>query len=565
MAPRGCVISPDCFCFICGEYTVIRQQRNVSDFVKKVYFAYFKLKLGDQDKAWAPHKVCRRCEEDLRLWFNGKKTSFRFGIPMIWREQQNHTTDCYFCSVDVKGFNTKNKKNISYPNLDSAIRPVPHSSEIPVPQPPSSLDDILSESEDEDTLPPQGESSSDFSFDEGPQLFSQKELNDLVRDLGLSKESAELLGSRLKNKNLLSSGTSFSWYRHREKEFTQFFYKEGNLVYCNDVQGLMNSFEIEYDSSEWRLFIDSSKTSLKAVLLHNGNKFASLPVGHSVHMDENYNDLATILEKIKYQDNQWMVCGDFKILSMLLGQQAGYTKYPCFLCLWDSRARDQHWTNTDWPPRETLTPGEKNIINTTLIPPEKVLLPPLHIKLGLIKQFVKSLPRDGNCFRYLCSKFPKLSEAKLKEGVFTGPDIRKLLSDPLFVENMNEKEKEAWSSFKNLVLKFLGNDKDPDYKNIVQCMLTAYKEQGCKMSLKVHFLHSHVDYFPENLGAYSEEQGERFHQDVRDIERRYQGRWDVNMLADYCWMLKRETKNGNRKRVRRSIKEKKERFRKKKD
>lgn len=566
MAPRGCVISPDYFCFICGEYTVIRQQRNVSDFVKKVYFAYFKLKLGDQDKAWAPHKVCRRCEEDLRLWFNGKKTSFRFGIPMIWREQQNHTTDCYFCSVDVKGFNTKNKKNISYPNLDSAIRPVPHSSEIAVPQPPSSLDDIyLSESEDEDTLPPQGESSSDFSVDEGPQLFSQKELNDLVRDLGLSKESAELLGSRLKNKNLLSSGTSFSWYRHREKEFTQFFYKEGNLVYCNDVQGLMNSFEIEYDSSEWRLFIDSSKTSLKAVLLHNGNKFASLPVGHSVHMDENYNDLATILEKIKYQDNQWMVCGDLKILSMLLGQQAGYTKYPCFLCLWDSRARDQHWTNTDWPPRETLTPGEKNIINTTLIPPEKVLLPPLHIKLGLIKQFVKSLPRDGNCFRYLCSKFPKLSEAKLKEGVFTGPDIRKLLSDPLFVENMNEKEKEAWSSFKNVVLKFLGNDKDPDYKNIVQCMLTAYKEQGCKMSLKVHFLHSHVDYFPENLGAYSEEQGERFHQDVRDIERRYQGRWDVNMLADYCWMLKRETKNGNRKRVRRSIKEKKERFRKKKD
>ncbi|GBL79247.1 hypothetical protein AVEN_92469-1 [Araneus ventricosus] len=43
---------------------------------------------------------------------------------------------------------------------------------------------------------------------------------------------------------------------------------------------------------------------------------------------------------------------------------------------------------------------------------------------------------------------------------------------------------------------------------------------------------------------YSEEQGERFHQDVRDIERRYQGRWDVNMLADYYWMLRRETQDG---------------------
>lgn len=139
--------------------------------MKKLYFAYFKLILGDQDKSWDSHKVCRRCEEDLRLWFKGKKTAFRFGIPMIWREQKNHTTDCYFCWVDVKGFNTKNKKKISYPNLDSAIRPVSHSSEIPVPHPPPNLDDILSDAEDSETFAPQNECSSDFSVDEGPQLF----------------------------------------------------------------------------------------------------------------------------------------------------------------------------------------------------------------------------------------------------------------------------------------------------------------------------------------------------------------------------------------------------------
>ncbi|GBM54222.1 hypothetical protein AVEN_142272-1 [Araneus ventricosus] len=50
LAPRDCVISPDNFCFICGEYTVKSQQGNISDFMKKVYFACFKLKLGDQDK-----------------------------------------------------------------------------------------------------------------------------------------------------------------------------------------------------------------------------------------------------------------------------------------------------------------------------------------------------------------------------------------------------------------------------------------------------------------------------------------------------------------------------------
>ncbi|GBM90375.1 hypothetical protein AVEN_175918-1 [Araneus ventricosus] len=165
----------------------------------------------------------------------------------------------------------------------------------------------------------------------------------------------------------------------------------------------------------------------------------------------------------------------------------------------------------------------------------------------------------------MCSKFPKLSEAKLKEGVFTGPDIRKLLSDSLFSETVGGKVKEASDSFKDVRHRVLENVKDPLYKTTLQRVLTAYEDQGCKMSLKVHFLHSHIDCFLENLGAYSEEQDERFHQDVRDIERRYHGRWDVSMLADYCWMLRRETENGKRKRFRRSVIEKKKRFHRQKE
>jgi hypothetical protein len=60
------------------------------------------------------------------------------------------------------------------------------------------------------------------------------------------------------------------------------------------------------------------------------------------------------------------------------------------------------------------------------------------------------------------------------------------------------------------------------------------------MSTNVHFLHSHIDYFPHNLGRDTEEQGEIFHQDIREMEKRYQGGWTVNMMADYCWMLNRE-------------------------
>jgi len=55
-------------------------------------------------------------------------------------------------------------------------------------------------------------------------------------------------------------------------------------------------------------------------------------------------------------------------------------------------------------------------------------------------------------------------------------------------------------------------------------LLNAFQAQGCNITLKVHFLHSHVDYFPENLGAYSEEQGEKFHQDLLTMEKCYQWR-----------------------------------------
>jgi hypothetical protein len=60
------------------------------------------------------------------------------------------------------------------------------------------------------------------------------------------------------------------------------------------------------------------------------------------------------------------------------------------------------------------------------------------------------------------------------------------------------------------------------------------------MSLKVHFLDSHLDFFPENLGAVSDEHGERFHQDISNMEKRHQGKWSLSMLADYCWTLKRD-------------------------
>jgi hypothetical protein len=58
--------------------------------------------------------------------------------------------------------------------------------------------------------------------------------------------------------------------------------------------------------------------------------------------------------------------------------------------------------------------------------PEKIILPHLLIKFDLIKQFVKALDGNGNYFNYLSNKFPALSEAKIKEGISAGPQIRAL-------------------------------------------------------------------------------------------------------------------------------------------
>jgi len=78
--------------------------------------------------------------------------------------------------------------------------------------------------------------------------------------------------------------------------------------------------------------------------------------------------------------------------------QAGYTKYFCFLCEWDIRARGTHSFRKHWPHRQSLTPGMKNVIHKPLIMPIKVLPPPLPVKLGLMKDFVKALDVKGPAF-----------------------------------------------------------------------------------------------------------------------------------------------------------------------
>ena len=92
--------------------------------------------------------------------------------------------------------------------------------------------------------------------------------------------------------------------------------------------------------------------------------------------------------KYKYDEFKWNLCGDLKVVGLLLGMQLGYTKYCYFLCEWDSRDKKNHYVNELWSKRTSLTPEEKNVVSPPLLLPEKIYLPPLHIKLDLMKIFV---------------------------------------------------------------------------------------------------------------------------------------------------------------------------------
>ena len=99
------------------------------------------------------------------------------------------------------------------------------------------------------------------------------------------------------------------------------------------------------------------------------------------------------------------------------------------------------------------------------------------------------------------------------------------------------KTKSYWKKclvvFVEVTKTFLDNTRDENYRDIVKNLTKDFQAAGCNMSLKIHFLDSHIDFFPSNLGAVSDEHGERFHQEFKEMEIRCQGKQTVNILADY--------------------------------
>jgi hypothetical protein len=72
------------------------------------------------------------CAVYLIGWLKGSQKSMPFGVPVVWREQKDHLTDCYFRLTKISETSLKSKHSIQYPSLPSAVRPVLHSQDLPV-------------------------------------------------------------------------------------------------------------------------------------------------------------------------------------------------------------------------------------------------------------------------------------------------------------------------------------------------------------------------------------------------------------------------------------------------
>ena len=103
----------------------------------------------------------------------------------------------------------------------------------------------------------------------------------------------------------------------------------------------MTELGCEHNPAHWRLFIDLSKTSLKALLLHSGNIKPSIPVGYSILRKETYDTMKILLDILEYPKYNWKICSDLKVISLLLVLQLGYTKHSVFFMSMEQSGRQQ--------------------------------------------------------------------------------------------------------------------------------------------------------------------------------------------------------------------------------
>lgn len=179
------------------------------------------------------------------------------------------------------------------------------------------------------------------------------------------------------------------------------------------------------------------------MLLHNSNERPSIPVAYAALAIESYAMLQAVVNCVNYNKHEWLGCGDFKVIAMLLSMQGCYTKY-CYLCEWDSRTREKNYTHSSCARAKkycwrTSSESEQNYSPTLSLDSWKRLL------------------RNEAEFQEFCNKFPQLSIENMTKGILIGPQIRQLLENTHFESILTSDQMHAWHSFRYLTTLSLVN------------------------------------------------------------------------------------------------------------
>lgn len=254
-----------------------------------------------------------------------------------------------------------------------------------------------------------------------------------------------------------------------------------------------------------------------------------------------------ILHKLNYDQHKWKICADLKVVGLLLGIKHGNYSYPCYLCLWNSRSRELHYTDNVWEkrPEELEINESKSIVSEGLVNGKDIILPELHVRLGIGTQFIKALYADSkdetkvqskNAMKRLSELFPSKRPPRINGGVFNGPEFEVILNDAEFENQMSRKFKKALQALRSLRHGFFGNQKAENFEELVKNLVRCFDAIDANMNLNLKD-------FAENLGDFSEQHGERFHQEIKTMEQRYGGKDYAAMQSDYCWFLIREAED----------------------
>lgn len=153
------------------------------------------------------------------------------------------------------------------------------------------------------------------------------------------------------------------------------------------------------------------------MLLHKTNTKPSVPLAYSTDMEECYTTMKTLLERIKYNEHQWRICCDLKIVNILRCIKGGWPKYHCFICDWDTRMDIDHYSYRGWINRKEGYCRKLGMTDKPLVPINKIILPPLHIKLGIVSKFIQAVAERDVVYEQLRTVFPHLSETKIRAGI----------------------------------------------------------------------------------------------------------------------------------------------------